>query len=326
MNFTAMRSTDVTHSMTFNTAYLLSLSKAGQKGLLTFTVPTAQTLAVLVSGIATTPANNSVRLSIINSGGTTVATATTTTGYTFILTNLAAGTYTVFVDPLYAVTTTMTVEVEPEYTGTITNGTAKVVSTTWPGETATLTFSGTAGQNLGLGFTGWSFNPSSVTSTTVTVHEPSGSTLTSVTCSTANPGCELNLPNLPASGTYSILVTTSSSATMGFTAMLSTDVTKALVLNTLYSLSLSKAGQKALLTFTATAGETLSLPVTSVSTSPSGNSVRLYVYNPSGSTIASTTTSSGYTFSLSNLSAGTYTLFVDPNYAVTATMTVEVTP
>ena len=113
---------------------------------------------------------------------------------------------------------------------------------------------------------------------------------------------------------------------MTFTGMLSTDVTHTLVLNTAYALSLPKAGQKGWLSFVATAGETVAIEITSVSTTPTSNTVYLYVYDPSGATLASASTTTSYTFNLSNLVAGTYTLFVDPQYAATATMTVEVVP
>ncbi|HVC29081.1 MAG TPA: IPT/TIG domain-containing protein, partial [Gammaproteobacteria bacterium] len=221
MNVTASLSVDVAAALVANTPLNLNLAYPGQEALPTFVVTSGQTVTLTVSGIATTPANNTVNIYIYKPNGSLLTSASTTTSHTFSLGALAAGTYTVFIDPSYPVTATMQVTLQvTAQTLALPLNTSTNFNTVSPGEVLTLTFSGTAGQNLGLGLTAWAISPTSVTTASVSVKQPSGAVVTSATCSTANPGCELNLRNLPATGTYKIVVTPGGSATMSFTAML----------------------------------------------------------------------------------------------------------
>ena len=91
--------------------------------------------------------------------------------------------------------------------------------------------------------------------------------------------------------------------------------------------ALARPGQNARLTFAGTAGQTLRLSWSGV-TSAAG-STALRVISPTGPTLASTSVPSGgiATYDIPALPAtGNYILFVDPSAPVTLNATVRITP
>nr|WP_157554172.1 VWD domain-containing protein [Herbidospora sakaeratensis] len=111
----------------------------------------------------------------------------------------ATGAYTILLDGQSAATGSMTVrvtEVPADATAALTvNGPAASVTTTAPGQNATLTFAGTQAQVVTIRLTGNTFGQ-----TAFTVRKPDGTTLASSTTSSATPTFT-NL-TLPATGTY----------------------------------------------------------------------------------------------------------------------------
>ena len=325
-------STDVTGLLTVGTPQSLSLSRAGQNGRLTFTGTVGGSLGLEVAGVSTTPSGQSVTVTVLKPDTTTLGTgfATAANGAFLNFANLPmAGTYTVFVDPPQATTTAMQVTVDAGPALAI-NGAAVPVSTTLIGETVRLTFAGTAGQNLGLGVTGMTHTPLGGFNSTLTVYLPNGTSLTSAGCSPNFPGsgCSVNLTNLPVTGTYSVLLTPPANTTITGSVLLSTDVTGTLTAGTPLSLTLSRAGQNGRLTFTGNTGQSRTLTIGSLATVPTGQTVLVTVYRPDGVSYQSANMSgTGGTLNMASLPAtGTYTVVIDPASAVTATMTVTVSP
>jgi hypothetical protein len=185
------------------------------------------------------------------------------------------------------------------------------------GQNAYLSFAGTAGGNVSFAITSLTLVPSSVTYVTATVYQPSGAQLTYFFCYTSNPGCEQHLRNLPATGTYTITVT-SGQATMSFAGTLATDIAATLLASTPQSVSLAAMGQSATAQFTTTATGNRTVTLASVAISPS-TTLGITVYNSSGSSVGSTSIgTAGGNLSLSSLAAGTYSVVVVPNYPATA--------
>ncbi|MHB8744482.1 MAG: hypothetical protein ACYC9L_15360 [Sulfuricaulis sp.] len=325
MSFKATLTVDVTSSLVANTPYTLNLAQPGQEGLLSFTATAGQYLAIAVGGISTAPASNYVSLLVYKPDGTLLTNSDTDTGTTFNLTNLAAGTYTLRVIPYYAATATMQVKLAGGATSTVTTGGGTIsLGTTAAGQYGYVSFNATAGQNLGLGLTGFTFAPTAVFYAIATVYKPDGSYLWSTYCFAADNGCNFNLTTLPQSGIYSVVIQPGGNATMSFKATLTADVASSLVANTPYTLNLAQPGQEGLLSFTATAGQYLAIAVGGISTTPVNNNVQLYVYKLDGTTVLSAAGSTtGYTANLTNLAAGTYTLHLIPDYAATATIQVK---
>jgi hypothetical protein len=154
------------------------------------------------------------------------------------------------------------------------------------------TFTGAAGQRLGLGV-------NAVTTTTsgsrisIQIIRPDNST-TLIDCGyfyAAGGNC--NLPMLPSDGTYTIRV---APYTVGdassFNLTLSSDVTGVLTAGTVSTFTTSRMGQNGRYTFTATAGQDMTLLATTAG-STFNNSVGITVLNPSGSSWGSTTAKSG---------------------------------
>jgi hypothetical protein len=242
------------------------------------------------------------------------------------LPSLTAGTYSVLIVPAYGASATMQVTLAAGVGGALTfNGTTTTYSSTVPGENAYFTFSGTAGQDLGVGLTNLTLSPGSPNYVTVYVYKPDGTQLTYQYCYLTSPGagCQLSLTNLPTTGTYKIQVVPSATQTMSFKFTPSQDVAGTLVLNTPQNVTLV-SGQNTWLSFTATAGQTVAVSATSIVTTPASQSVTMTVYNSSGTSVGSATSSgNSVTVNLPSLTAGTYSVLIVPAYAASATMQVE---
>ncbi len=95
------------------------------------------------------------------------------------------------------------------------------------------------------------------------------------------------------------------------------------------AVNLNREGQNARYTFAGTSGQTLRLNVSALATTPSGRSVSYSIRDPNGTSVGATF-SVGPTLSydipaLPPLS-GSYTVFVNPSDAVTATMNMSISP
>jgi hypothetical protein len=324
MTYAVTLSVDVTATLTVGTADPVSLAAMGENAWLTFTATSGETLALYVSGITTTPANTSYTITVYNSSGTSVASGSATSGTTFNLPSLAAGTYNVLITSSAAATGTMQVTLEPQTGGTLSitsSGSGSAYSTPAPDQNAYFTFSGTAGQNLTLALSGISFVPSSVTYPTVTIIGPSSYSVNGV-CYNTPGSCEIPLKTLPANGTYSVTVAPTGNATMAFTATLAAQFTGNLTPGTALSVPLTAMGQNASLSFTATAGQTFALYTSGIASSPANTTYTVTVYNSAGTSVATNSSTTGVTLNLLNLAAGTYSAVIAPSTPATASMQV----
>jgi len=326
IGFTATLSSDVTATLALDTAYALNIARAGQNGRLTFTATAGQYAALLIGGANVTP-SNSVLVKVLKPDGSQLTGTNLAYGGAGLnLPNLAAGTYTLFVDPAYAATATMTVTLSSGG-GLSVGGSPAHVATSNSGQPVYFQFSGTAGQNLGLGATAISFAPSSVNYLTINVYKPDGNLWTTSTCFSGTAGCELNLSGLPASGTYSLVAAPSGAATLTFNLTLSADLVVALPSSSSTPMSLTRNGQNGRYAFSANAGGNVSIVISAIATAPANQYVSLKVLQPNGTQVTAANTQTGYTFNLTNLPVtGTYTVLVDPFYASTVNLNASKTP
>jgi hypothetical protein len=323
MSFNLTASLDVSGTLALNTPQNVTLVP-GQNTWLSFAATANESVAVSATSIVTTPAGESVALTVYNSSGTSVGSATGTGSVTVNLTDLAAGTYSVLLVPSYGASATMQVTLASGIAPTLTlNGTTANYVTTEPGQYAYFYFSGTAGQNLGIGLTGLTLTPSSQQNYAVVyIYEPNGTTLLTYNYYyTTTAGLEFSLTNLPVTGTYRVQVMPGTQQTMSFNLTASQDVSGTLALNVPQNVTLVP-GQNTWLTFTATAGETVAVSASSMLTNPAGQNVGLTVYNSAGTSVGSTSTTTGNTLTLTNLAAGTYNILIGPQYPATATLQV----
>jgi hypothetical protein len=225
------------------------------------------------------------------------------------------------VDPTGASTgsTTLTLySVPADVTGSISPGGAAVtVTTTVPGQNGRFIFSGTVGQKISLGQSGYNC----FTSTT-TVQNPGGSTLAS-TCG----GSFLDVQTLSTTGTYTILVDPTG-ATTGSTTLTLYDATETTATATIGGsaapVTLSVPGQNGTVTFSGASGQQITVHVT-------GNTigtVTVSLLGTDGVTVLATSFTNYGTFNLSAVTlgtTGTYTIRIDPYGANTGTLNISVT-
>jgi YD repeat-containing protein len=183
-----------------------SLSTPGQNGTLTFSGTSGQRISLKgTNGLTGQILGCDVNASIKNPDGSTLVSPTCMEGSGFIdvQTLSATGTHTILVDPVSFATGNLTLDlydVPADTTGTITiGGSAVAVSPGTPGQNGTLTFSGTASQQVTVHLTN-----NKLGNVTVKLLKPDGSQLTSTTSVLSS--FNLATQTLPTTGTYTIVV------------------------------------------------------------------------------------------------------------------------
>ncbi|GLQ45759.1 hypothetical protein GCM10007862_08100 [Dyella lipolytica] len=333
MTFNALLQPDIVGpALTANTPTTVNLS-TGQVERLTFNATAGETVALNLSGVSTTPAGQDLYVVVYRPD---VGTITPTDYYTYFdttssqilnLPNLpVSGTYTVVVNSTVGVPASAQLTLVSGVTGTVpSNGTSQSYTANAAGENAYLTFTANAGDNLEFELSNISVTGGS-SQLNVTIYNAAGTQIASSTCYSTNPGsdCLTFLWNM-AAGTYSVVVAPAGGGIMTFNALLQPDIVgPALTANTPTTVSLS-TGQVERLTFNATAGQTVTLSLSGVTTTPTGQGVYVVIYRPDVGTITPTdfysyfVTGSSQSLSLSNLPvSGTYTIVVDSTVGVPA--------
>ncbi|MGY3149341.1 hypothetical protein ACVWYQ_006340 [Bradyrhizobium sp. USDA 3397] len=235
-----------------------------------------------------------------------------------------AGTYRIILDPAGPNTGTATFrlyDVPPDLTGTLAIGGGAVpMTTTAPGQNMSLTFSGSANQNISLttqasGFSCWDMK----------VLQPGGTTqfYSNQTCGSGT--FFTDVLTLPASGTYTILINPSSfqTGTLAFTLYnVPPDATGTLSAGgSAVPVTTTAPGQNMTLTFSGMANQRIGL-----TTQNSGFSCwDMKVLRPDGATqFYSTSYCGGGTFFTDVLVlpvSGTYTIKINPSSFQTGTLT-----
>ena len=296
---------------------------AGQNGYYTFSGSAGQTLGLGVSGVSTTPSGATLAISVLNPNGSTLVSCSSagSAGNSCDLTLPSAGTYTVVVTPSGGSAANFTLTLSNDVAGgtLATDAAPLTFATTRVGQNARFTFSGTAGQNLGVVWSGSTFAGGLGY---IHVYKPDGTTLSSAFFGSGSyANGTLALSNLPASGTYTVFVTPCCASTGQ--AMVGLNTTGSLTVDGAPSTFSLVAGQNGYYTFSGSAGQTLGLGVSGVSTTPSGATLAISVLNPNGSTLMSCSSagSAGNSCDLTLPSAGTYTVVVTPSGGSAANFT-----
>jgi hypothetical protein len=315
MTLTLYGTPDVTGSITIDGATVTpTLTVPGQRARYTFTGTAGQWVNLGLTSITI----NSSTVSMLKPDGTLLISTSIGTGGGSAdpTTSLpTSGTYTVVVDPAGLSTGNMTLTLTSPLTGTVTlDGASVPISLTKAGQTARYTFSGTSGQWVSLGFTSVT-----IAFSTVTLLKPDGTTLASTTIGTVGGGLEPP-STLPTTGTYTIVVDPSGTNTGNITFKLMSYLSGTLNLDgTPTTSTISTIGQNALYTFTGTAGQWVSLGMTSVTLT----SATVTLWKPDGTSLWWTTVgTSGGSLDPPVLPAtGTYTVSVNPTAQYTGNMT-----
>jgi hypothetical protein len=236
----------------------------------------------------------------------------------------STGTYSVLVDPqaMDSGSVTLTLhDVPPDVTGSITPGGAPVsVATSAPGQNAALLFAGVAGQRVSLKLSGLTAGTSTCCSLKVGILKPDGSNLVPGALFGTNGGF-VDTKTLPVSGTYTLVLDPQNLDVGGATLTLydvPPEVTGSLTVGgSSVNVSLGTPGQNAVLTFTGTAGQRVTVRASNVTIGPSTCcSFVLSVRRPDGATQAATLLgTNGGVLSSTLSAAGSYSVQIDPQAA-----------
>lgn len=294
----------VTDRMAVGQVKLVSIVTAGKKGLILFDGTSGQQISMVLNPVTISSGTVSIR----NPDGTILASTSISTSGAFIdaRTLPSTGTYTIFISPSTASSGNVTITLHDveEVTGQIVAGGAAVtVTTSVPGQNASLTFEGTAGQRV-------SMRPSGVTlshSSSVTILRPDGTTLASDSVSNF-----IDAKILPVTGTYKIVINPYERSTGKVTQQLydvPADATAAIAVSgPAITVTTTVPGQNARLTFDGIEGQRITLVPSGVTLSASST---VAILNPDGSILASGNVNDF--FDVKTLPAsGTYTITVNP--------------
>jgi YD repeat-containing protein len=294
---------------------------AGQNGYYTFSGSAGQLLGLGVSGVSSTPSGAQINVSVLKPdgsfltfpGGDWVGTA----GTSFDLTLPSTGTYTIVVTPSGASAANFTLTLSNDVAGgtLATNAAPLTFNTTRVGQNARYTFSGTAGQNLSVAWSGSTFGLC-----LVNVFSPDGTSLGGDNVNSVVGGAR-ELANLPATGTYTVFVSARDGSTGQITIGL--NATGSITVDGVPSTFSIVAGQNGYYTFSGSAGQNVGLGVSGVSTTPTGTDfLYIQVLNPNGSILAGCDSrSAGISCDLTLPTAGTYTVVVDSFWSSVANFT-----
>lgn len=266
-------------------------SVTGETQRFRFEATAGQNLSVGISGLAYVGSSSgSSVLTVYKPDGSALAynnCSPTTYGgrCKLTLTNLPVnGTYSIGIAPPAGVKLTGTIAVSADLTGSLVEGAPASLLVTRPGQNVRYTFAGTAGQSTAIELAALTTNPAGPY-VYVYVVKPDGTNLASSWAS--SNGVFVNLPSLPITGTYTVLV----DATYGveFSGQLSLKPGLTIEVDgSVQPLQTSIAGEVIRFTFSGTAGSRLDLGLDGLTYgSASSSYTSLAVYRPGGSSLAS---------------------------------------
>ncbi len=311
---------DVTGTLTLGAdATPVALASPGQNARSTFTGTAGARISVGVTG-----AGFGGTASLVQADGTVLASRSISSGQAFVepVALPAAGTYTIVLDPAGAATGSASVrafDVPADTTAAITLGGAAVTATiAGAGQTARLTFSGTAGQRISLAGTDGTFASSTAP---IKLLRPTGTPLAQMTVGTAG---FIEPITLPSTGTYTVLVDPNGSAlgNIALRAFLVTDLTSSATIGEAPAATvIATPGQVMRISFTATANTKLKLTLSQ--STLAGN---VSVLRPAGTRLAGPVTfnAAGRTISFMPTTTGTHTILIDPSGAATGAVSVAI--
>ena len=309
---------EMTARMAVGETKLVTINTANKIAMVVFDGVAGQKISLQMTAVTI----SSSSVTVLNPDGTTFAflgSVGTSGGFIDTQTLGTTGTYTIVVDPASTNTGNMTLNLfnVVNVAATITPGGTTPITIVTPGQNAEVSFSGVAGQHVSLNVSGITI----AGTTSYIVKNPDGSTLASAFLSSAG---FVEIPYLPAAGTYTIFVDPPGPNTGNVVLTLNdaTDATNTITPGgAAVVISTTVAGQNARLTFTGTAGQRIAI------NGSTNFSVcwTLAIVKPDGTNLSSIF-SCGTTIFMDPQQlpvAGTYTILIDPQGTGTGQATVN---
>jgi hypothetical protein len=313
----------------------LSMPTPGTNGSVSFSATAGQHVSLKLSGVTISGnAINSARVSVLKPDAS-VLVANSNFGSTgaFLepFTIPANGNYTVKIDPRqwnFGSATVTLYDVAADQAGTITSGTPLPLTFASPGQNATETFSGTAGQKVSLNLTNVTVGTNPISGTKVSILNPNLTALVAAT-DVGTTGKFIEPVTLPTTGTYTIKVDPQGANTGGITLGLANfagDSTGTITANGSATVVTSTApGQNGTLTFTGSVNQRIALNLASNFGTPFSGA-KVSVKSPTGTSVVAPTvvgTNGAFVEPVTLTAAGTYTVKVDPDGANTGNVTLH---
>ncbi len=340
-------SSPVTGVLTVGTSSTVTSTVPGQAVQYTFSGTAGQQLGMALSNFTTSVSADNLYVTVTKPDKNTLISSIITAASTAPVPKVldlpvlpTTGTYTVRVSPYPNVgsgVTTLTtfsgqVLLSEDVAAVVpANGTPTNVNIALPGQTARLSFTGTAGTDWVVNFSGLVLTGTSPYINYV-IKKPDGGTLVGNNCaaSSAN-GCQQAAYPLPVTGTYTIVVTpypAGSTGTFTVKSWASSRVTGALTLGTPSTMTSTVPGQAVQYTFTGTASQLLRLTLSNFTTSVSDATLSVLVLKPDATTLASVNITAANTTPTAKVLdvpvlpvTGTYTVRIYPNPSYNTSLT-----
>ncbi|MGD0394131.1 MAG: hypothetical protein ABSC41_15995 [Acidimicrobiales bacterium] len=248
--------------------------------------------------------------------GTTFSTNSTDVDFTPDV--YQTGTIKVVISPYQAGSTgSFTLTYATDVTGALSSGVEVNGTLKYQGQHADYAFAGVAGQHVALAITNSRVSPVA-NSLQINAYNASGADLDGTTFNEKPTEIDFT-PTV--SGTIKVVIGPYEAGTTGrFTLTYATDVTGALSSGMAVKSALKYPGQHADYTFVGTAGQHVTLAITSPRVSPSGNSLQAHAYDASGADLGGTTFNTGPTeidFTPNVYQGGTIKVVISPYQAGT---------
>ncbi len=294
---------------------------AGQDGRYAFAANVGDTLALGVPTLSTTPATSVTLLLLLPNGSPWSQTTLYGPGSWQLPAITTAGTYTLVVQPGGTAAASLSLLLSRPLTGTIAaDGTPKRFETARPGQGGRYTFSATAGLSFTLRRTS---SPGFVSGGTIEIKKPDGNQL-AYTGLSGNTDSKINLKVLPATGTYTVLVTPAGISVGTLDLRLIPYATGTLAVGDPPTTLSLIAGQNGRYSIAASSGDLLNMVTSSYSTTPAGRAANYTVFKPDGSAL-----SAGMIYGIGTLqwpqlpATGTYLLEIEPANGTAATFALQ---
>ncbi len=306
-------------------AVTITTTNSGQNARLVFEGTAGQRVSLKMSGVTI----SSSYVSLLKPNGSNLTSPLyvgTGLGFLDTATLPETGTYTILIDPNGTAVGSMTLQlydVPPDLTGGISiGGSAVTITTTAPGQNAILTFSGTAGQRVALQLSNSTF--SGCIAVYDTIKKPDGTNLASTYLCGATGNIDPVL--LPVTGSYTILIDPQGSPTGSQTLVLTNvplDITGPITPGgAAVTITTTSSGQNAILTFSGTQGQRVSLKITN---STFSGCIAVYdtIKKPDGTNLSSTSLcgATGYIDTAVLPVTGNYTILIDPQGTISGSQT-----
>jgi YD repeat-containing protein len=307
----------------------------GENDIVTFSGTAGQTISITGSTSFSNEGFGTVILSAPDSSLVATYDAYNGSFFADATTLPLTGTYQLYFDPLYGSVGSLTLDIlavppNPILPASVDGGAVTIV-TTVPGENASVTFTGTAGEELTLDV----LNGYTETGASAVLYAPDGSFVDSfaIDPSIDNTSSYFQTALLPASGTYTLIWDPTGAgigaAVISISSVPANSATTLTVDGGPASLTTVAAGQQAEFTFAGTGGQTVSISGTTTISTPYYLLGTLAVYAPSGTQIFTTGEYTGnpvpfFVSPMTLSESGNYEVLFTPNLPLTGSVTIDV--